>query len=202
MKKRYVLDLDSLRWPVRSSSAAKCAAFAGLLAVSTALLAQTSNNAMVSRGQYLMNATGCMDCHTPHKPTANGVEPDLSRMLSGHPETLKMPPAPKLPDGPWVWIGAGTNTAFAGPWGVSYASNLTPADKETGIGNWTEQQFIDTIRTGKHFGVGRAILPPMPWPAFKNFSDDDLRSLFAYLRSLPPIKNRVPPSEPSAHLAK
>ena len=52
-------------------------------------------------------------------------------------------------------------TAWAGPWGVSYAANLTP-DKRTGIGAWTADQFIKTMRTGKHLGVGRPVLPPMP----------------------------------------
>ena len=55
-----------------------------------------------------------------------------------------------------------TNTAWAGPWGVSFTANLTP-DKETGLGDWTEEQFIATMRTGKHQGKGRPVLPPMPY---------------------------------------
>jgi hypothetical protein len=84
-----------------------------------------------------------------------------------------------------------TNTAWAGPWGTSFTANLTP-DSETGLGQWTEQQFIDTLRTGRHQGRGREILPPMPWPAFKNFNDADLKAIFAYLKTIPPIKNKVP----------
>ena len=150
-----------------------------------------------SRGLYLSKIMGCNDCHTPMKMGAKGPEPDMSRMLSGHPQDVKMPPPPPLA-APWVWAGAGTNTAFAGPWGVSFTANLTP-DPETGLGNWTEKMFMDTIRNGKHQGIGRPILPPMPWPMYRNATDDDLKALFAYLRSIPPVKNKVPqPVEPPA----
>ena len=91
-------------------------------------------------------------------------------------------------------------TAWAGPWGVSFATNLTP-DKETGISDWSEENFIKALRTGKHQGQpnGRDILPPMPWEDFKAFTDDDIKAVFAYLRSLPPVKNQVPlPVLPSA----
>lgn len=148
--------------------------------------------ARVARGAYLVNAIGgCNDCHTPLKLGPNGPEPDMTRMLSGHPEGLNMPPAPKLGDGPWVWAGAGTNTAFAGPWGVSYSANLTP-DRLTGIGIWDEQMFIKTLRTGRHWGVSRPILPPMPWQAFRNMTDEDLASIYAYLRTVKPVRNQVP----------
>ena len=147
--------------------------------------------AKVARGAYLVNVAGCNDCHTPFKMGPNGPEPDMSRELSGHPESLKMPPAPKLGDGPWVWSAAGTNTAFAGPWGVSYTANLTP-DRLTGIGIWDEQMFIKTIRTGRHWGVSRPILPPMPWQNFARMTDEDLSSIYAYLRSIKPVRNQVP----------
>ncbi len=146
--------------------------------------------AAVARGKYLVTATGCDDCHTPWKMGANGPEPDMTLMLSGHPASLQMPPAPAS-SGPWMASISASRTAFAGPWGVSYTRNLTP-DPETGLGQWTEQQFIDTIRTGREQGRGRELLPPMPWPAFKNFSDADLKAIFAYLRSIPAIKNKVP----------
>ena len=74
---------------------------------------------------------------------------------------------------------------------MSYTANLTP-DPETGLGQWTEQQFVDTIRTGRHQGRGREILPPMPWPAFRNLNDADLKAIFAFLRTIPPMKNKVP----------
>jgi hypothetical protein len=140
---------------------------------------------------------GCNDCHTPYKMGKNGPEPDMTRMLSGHPENLKMPPPPKL-EMPWGMVGAATNTAWAGPWGVSYTSNLTP-DQNTGIGIWTEDMFIRAMRLGKHMGTSRAILPPMPWPWYSKMRDEELKAIFAYLKSIPPIQNRVPdPTPPGA----
>jgi hypothetical protein len=156
---------------------------------------QQAAKAEIARGAYLVNVGGCNDCHTPFKLGANGPEPDMSRELSGHPESLKMPPPPKLGDGPWVWAAAGTNTAFAGPWGVSYTANLTP-DRLTGLGIWDKQMFIKTIRTGRHWGVSRPILPPMPWQNFSRMTDEDLGAIYAYLRSIKPIKNQVPEPVP------
>ena len=92
---------------------------------------------------------------------------------------------------------AGTGTAFAGPWGTSFAANLT-GDKDTGLGKWTSRTFIDTIRTGRHLGRGREILPPMPIPVYKNFTDQDLTAIFAYLQSIPAVKNKVPVPRPPA----
>lgn len=144
----------------------------------------------VERGKYLVGFGACHDCHTPHKLGPNGVEPDMSRALSGHPADLVMTDAPKL-DGKWVWAGAGTNTAFAGPWGVSYARNLTP-DQVSGLGIWTEEMFVKTMRTGRHMGVARPILPPMPWQALNKLNDQDLKAIFAYLRTIKPVRNEVP----------
>ncbi len=109
----------------------------------------------VELGAYLVKTMGCHDCHTPWTLGPKGPEPDMTRALTGHPEALKMPPAPALPAGPWIATVAATNTAWAGPWGVSFTANLTP-DKETGLGDWTEEQFIAALRTGKHQGKGRA----------------------------------------------
>ena len=153
--------------------------------------AQASQAARIERGAYLVRTMGCNDCHTPLKMGPKGPEPDMTRALTGHPSDLVMPPPPKLPEGPWTWIGAATNTAFAGPWGVSFAMNLTP-DPDTGLGKWTEEMFIATMRTGRHEGKGRPILPPMPYFIVGALNDEDIKSLFAYLQSLPPVKNRVP----------
>ncbi len=144
----------------------------------------------IARGEYLVTIGGCNDCHTPLKMGPNGPEPDRTRLLSGHPENLVMPPAPK-PAGPWLWSGAATNTAFAGPWGVSFARNLTP-DQTTGMGIWTEEMFIKTLRSGKHWGTSRPILPPMPWQDFSKMTDSDLKAVYAYLRSIKPVRNQVP----------
>jgi mono/diheme cytochrome c family protein len=83
--------------------------------------------ARVERGKYLVNGIGCSDCHTPLKMGANGPEPDMSRMLSGHPEQYRVTEAAPAPGGQWQhgFVGAGTSTAFSGPWGVSFAANLT-----------------------------------------------------------------------------
>ena len=145
----------------------------------------------IERGAYLVRTMGCNDCHTPFKMGPRGPEPDMSRALTGHPQDLIMPPPPTLPPGPWAWVGAATNTAFAGPWGVSFTANLTP-DPETGLGKWTEEMFVQTMRTGRHEGKGRPILPPMPWFVVGALTDDDIKSLFAYLQSLAPVRNRVP----------
>jgi Cytochrome c len=155
----------------------------------------------VARGKYLVNTSGCHDCHTPFKMGEKGPEWDMSRMLSGHPQDLAMPPVPKLPEGPWLVVSAATNTAHAGPWGVSFTANLTP-DADTGIGDWTFQNFKDTIRTGRHLGRGRAILPPMPIPVYSQMVDRDLEAIYSYLRTIPPVKNKVPePWAPGATTA-
>lgn len=150
----------------------------------------------VARGSYLVKIMGCNDCHTPFTMTENGPEPDMTRELSGHPQDFVVGAPPALGPGGWIWAGAATNTAYAGPWGVSFSANLTP-DPETGLGRWTADTFIAAIRTGRHEGQGRPILPPMPYPMYRNATDEDLRAVFAYLQSLPPIRNRVPsPIEP------
>lgn len=152
--------------------------------------AATADADKVARGRYLVTTSACHDCHTPWKMGANGPEPDMSRMLSGHPQDMAVTPPPKL-DGTWVAAMAATNTAWSGPWGVSFTANLTP-DPETGLGKWTLRNFVDTIRTGRHLGRGREILPPMPIPMYKHFNDADLEAIYTFLRSIPPVKNAVP----------
>lgn len=144
----------------------------------------------VERGKYLTRIMGCNDCHTPWKMTDRGPEPDMTRELSGHPQDVAVSSGAAL-SGPWVWAGAGTNTAFSGEFGVSFTANLTP-DPETGLGKWTPETFLAAIRNGRHEGQGRPLLPPMPWPMYRQATDEDLRAIFAYLQSIPPIRNRVP----------
>jgi hypothetical protein len=127
---------------------------------------------------------------------------DTSKLLSGHPENAPVPSwLPKDMQRKAVMATANESlTAWAGPWGVSFAINLTP-DKDTGIGEWSEKLFIQMARTGKHQGQpnGRDILPPMPWFNLKDLTDADLKAIWAYLRSLPPVKNQVPlPALPPA----
>jgi mono/diheme cytochrome c family protein len=144
----------------------------------------------IARGKYLVGYGDCIACHTPLKMGPNGPEPDSARMLSGHPQNAELPPPPKLDNTPWFAATAGM-TAWTGPWGISYAANLT-SDKDTGIGFWTEDMFVKAMRTGKHMGHGRAILPPMPWHSIGTLSDEDLKAVYAYLQSVPAIANRVP----------
>lgn len=159
--------------------------------------AGTPKGAEVERGRYLVTAFGCADCHSPWVMGAEGPMPDPNRFLAGHPADFALPPAPALGQGPWIGAFAATNTAWAGPWGVSFTANLTP-DAETGLGQWTADDFIATLRNGRHLGRGRQLLPPMPFPALATMTDADLRAMFAYLRTIPAISNRVPQPLPPA----
>src|SRR5262245_47046566 len=105
--------------------------------------ATRATDARVARGRYLVSVLACNDCHTPLKMGPHGPEPDMSRFQSGHPESFTVT-APQKPLGAWLWSAAATNTAFAGPWGVSYTANLTP-DSNTGLGIWTEDLFVRAI---------------------------------------------------------
>jgi mono/diheme cytochrome c family protein len=157
--------------------------------------AAPAQTAQLERGRYLVTTSGCHDCHTPWKMGANGPGPDMSRMLSGHPQDAALPPAPRLGDGAWVMIASNTNTAWSGPWGTSFTANLTP-DRETGLGRWTLENFREAIRTGRHMGRGRPILPPMPYPMYRHMTDEDLAAIYAYLQSIPAISNKVPDPRP------
>jgi hypothetical protein len=155
-------------------------------------------NALVERGLYLVTLGGCNDCHSPKKMTPKGPVPDEARLLSGHRADEKLPQVPSNIFGPDKW-GAITNnslTGWVGPWGTSYASNLSP-DPETGTGAWNEELFIRILRTGKFMGSGRDILPPMPWYDYAKLTDADLKAIFAYLKSIKPVKNQVPASVPA-----
>lgn len=147
----------------------------------------------IAKGKYLVNLGGCNDCHSPKVMTDMGPMPDTTRLLSGHPadEPLGEIDPAMYKKGDWILAGAKDFTSWVGPWGVSYTANLTP-DNETGLGVWTEDLFMKAIRSGKHMGVGRPILPPMPWMFMAKLSDQDLKDIFAYLQSLPPVKNMVP----------
>ncbi len=151
-----------------------------------------TNDEMLARGKYLVRLGGCNDCHSPKIYTAYGPVADTTRLLSGHPEDLALPKIDTSMIQPGMWVMGNSHfTAWVGPWGASFTANLTP-DEPTGIGTWTEDVFINSLRTGKHMGVGRPILPPMPWADIGKTSDEDLKAIFAYLKSLPPIRNAVP----------
>jgi mono/diheme cytochrome c family protein len=118
----------------------------------------------VKRGLYLVNIAGCNDCHTPGSFFGKR---DVSRTLGGSDVGFAIP-------------GMGV---FVGP-------NLTP-DKETGLGSWTNEQIVTAIRTGKR-PDGRMLAPIMPYNDFANLTKEDALAIAAYLKSLPPISNKVP----------
>ena len=167
-----------------------CAAPALALVIAGEAQKQTQPNVeRILRGKYLVSFGGCNDCHTPVKFTDKGPVSDYTRMLSGHPEDIKLPP-PKLMTGSWC-VASADMTEWAGPWGISYAANLTP-DENTGLGIWTEDMFVKTMRTGRHMSVSRKILPPMTWQNLNALTDEDLKAVYAYLRTIPAVTNHVP----------
>jgi hypothetical protein len=157
---------------------------------------------MVQKGQYLVTVSGCNDCHSTKKMTPQGPMPDEAFLLCGHLQDAKIAKFDTAYIGPGKWIFMDENlTAFVGPWGMSFTANLTP-DEQTGLGLWQEDNFINAMRTGKHMGSGRAILPPMPWLNLAQAKTEDLKAIFAYLKSLTPINNLVPGAVPFDHLGK
>lgn len=123
--------------------------------------------AKVQRGEYLVHIMGCGDCHTPG--TLYGA-PDTDRKLSG------------------------SELGWKGPWGISFARNLTP-DAETGIGYYSEDEIVQSFRTGMKPN-GTPMLPPMPWPNLAAATDEDLHAIAAYLLSVKPVKHAVPENVP------
>ena len=151
---------------------------------------------LTARGEYLVSVIGCADCHTPKKMTDRGPVPDMDRYMMGYDASQPLPPVPEqVPIGPWVLM-TGDLTAAVGPWGTSFAGNLTP--HETGIGNWTLEQFTRALREGKYKGIeqSRPLMPPMPVQAYRSLADEDLEAIFRYLKSLKPLENVVPGYQP------
>jgi mono/diheme cytochrome c family protein len=154
---------------------------------------QASKDELRKRGEYLVNVIGCADCHAPKKMTDRGPVPDMDRFLSGFNSAQPIPNFDvKVMQKDQVVLFNPDLTAAAGPWGVSFAANLTP--DETGIGNWTLDNFKRALTQGKSKGIegARDLLPPMPWPNYKNMTDEDIEAVFTYLKSLKPVKNVVP----------
>jgi len=147
---------------------------------------------MIQRGEYLVKLGGCNDCHSPKKigPEGSVVIPEL--MLSGFQASATLPPVDKsaIQKG-WALLTLDLNAA-AGPWGISFAANLTP--DQTGLGNWPEENFIRALKEGKFKGIvgSRSLLPPMPWQNFAKVSVEDIRSIFAYFQSIKAVSNVVP----------
>jgi mono/diheme cytochrome c family protein len=155
---------------------------------------------LIKRGEYLITIGGCDDCHSPKKMGANGPEIDMDRRLSGFPSSRPMPAF----DSNLVKKGiAQFNedlTAAAGPWGISFASNLT--SDSTGAGSWPLQNFKYALRYGKWKGLegSRGLLPPMPWFNFAKMSDEDLEAMYAFLKTTKSVENVVPAPKQFANL--
>lgn len=153
-------------------------------------------DSQIKWGEHLVTVGGCNDCHTPKKMTPQGPEPDMSLMLSGHPAQMPPPDVDRKEMESKGYAVTQTLTAWVGPWGISYSANLTP--DATGIGNWQESNFITALREGKFKGIAsaRPLMPPMPWQFFKEMSDDEIKAIFAYLKSIKPVNNLVPQYQP------
>lgn len=161
----------------------------------TTITLDTTEVAMVEHGEYMVNVLGCTDCHTPKKMTQEGPIHDMEKYMMGFDASTTLPPVPEnVPIGPWV-LFKGDLTAAVGPWGTSYAGNLTP--HETGIGSWSLEQFQKALREAKFKGLDstRPIMPPMP-RHYAYLTDADIEAIFVYLKSIKPIENIVPGYEP------
>jgi len=161
----------------------------------TQKLAYGGFDSQIAWGEHLVKISGCNDCHTPKKMTPTGPIDDTTLLLSGHPEKMPPPIVDRIAMRKQGLILTSTLTAWIGPWGVSYAANLT--SDATGIGNWQENNFITALREGKYKGISnsRTLLPPMPWQWYRYMTDDELKAVFSYLKSTKPIKNVVPLAE-------
>lgn len=151
-----------------------------------------SNDSLIKRGEYLVSIIGCDHCHSPKKMTPQGPTIDMDKRFSGYPSDRPFGKVDSniIKNGKVIF--SGDLLATAGPWGVSFAANIS--GDETGIGNWTEEQFKKAITQGKWKGMdsSRTLLPPMPWESFKNLKDEDVSAIFAFLKSTKPIKNIEP----------
>lgn len=158
--------------------------------------ATDDSTALIRRGEYLVNAIGCDDCHSPKQMGPHGPEVIADLRFSGYPASRPAQTGGEaaLKAG-WVLLN-GDLTSAVGPWGQSFASNIT--SDATGIGNWTLENFMTCIREGKSKGMstGRPLLPPMPWYNFAKLSDEDLKAVFHFLKSTKPVSNVVPAPVP------
>lgn len=162
----------------------------------TAVLTGPGEAALVERGKYLVEIMGCHDCHSPKQMGPNGPYLDPERILSGYPADRPLPPQPVSHEG-WALLTMDL-TAAVGPWGTTFAANIT--SDESGIGNWTEEQFARALTKGLYKGLegSRPLLPTMPWQNYVNMSQEDLSAVFAFLKSTKPVANVVPAPIPPA----
>ena len=152
-------------------------------------------------GEHLVIIGGCHDCHTPKKMTAFGPVLDSALWLSGHPANMPRIDIDRKEIESKGLAVAMDLTEWVGPWGVSFTANLTP--DPTGLGSWSEEQFIYCLREGKLKGNpgSRTLLPPMPWNMIGQMTDNEMKAVFAYLKSIRPISNLVPVPIPPTSVA-
>lgn len=143
-------------------------------------------------GEHLVVLGGCNDCHTPKKMGAQGPEDDMSLMLSGHPAQMPAPDFNMAEAAKKGLVVTQTFTAWTGPWGTTFAVNLT--SDSTGIGGWKEEQFVKAIHEKKWMGLEntRPLMPPMSMMPATKMTEDELKAIFAYLKKTPPVKNTSP----------
>lgn len=160
----------------------------------TSISAYGGYESQVKWGEHLITVGGCGDCHTPKKMGPMGPEDDSTLMLSGHPSQMALPEIDRGELESKGMVATQTLTFWIGPWGVSFAANLTP--DSTGTLAWTEEQFMNALKLGLSKGIkgNRMLLPPMPTQVTKHLRDDEIKAMFAYLKTIKPIKNVVPKS--------
>ncbi len=184
-----ILIITVFVWSLNSCESAKPDAGA-------AANAPLSKDSLIKRGAYLVAFGGCNDCHSPKNMGPKGPEIDTTRMLSGFPSDRPIPVAAASDSKNGLIVFNGDLTAFIGPWGTSFAANIT--SDATGIGSWSLSQFKNAVVHGKYMGLNeeRMIVPPMPLADFKNLTDTDIEAIFSYLKSTKPVKNVVPSYRP------
>ena len=129
-----------------------------------------------------------------------GPELDMERRLSGYNQQIPFPKVDtNLIKQGWSLVNPDL-TGWAGMWGASFTANIT--SDETGIGNWTFDQFKKAFQQGKWKGMdnSRPLMPPMPWQNYSQMKEDDVKAVFAFLKSTKPIKNVEPPIKPLSDL--
>lgn len=146
----------------------------------------------IKEGQRLVATLDCEICHSPKRMGTKGPEIIPELRFGGHQAGTQLPPYDENTVKAGWALFAPDFTSVIGPWGQSYAGNIS--SDSTGIGMWTEEQFKKVLREGKFKGLDntRPILPPMPWEAYRNLTDEEISKVFAFLKSTNPVKNVVP----------
>lgn len=143
--------------------------------------------------KHIVTIAGCSDCHPLKKMASTGAKPNIELTLSGHSANMPSPDTDRNQIESKGLAVTNDLTAWVGPWGISYVANIT-SDNSTGIGKWSLEQFMACLRKGKYMGLEKArnLLVHMTWQDFQNLTDNEMKVVFAYLKSTKPIHNIVP----------